>query len=140
MVSIKSIVLASLATFAVANPIDLEKRQGTSGITSVKCGSNTYSRSQLNSATSKGCSLHAAGQTLGSNKYPHTFNNREGLPLATSGPYQEFPILTSGVYSGGSPGADRIVFNPSYNGQCVYVGAITHTGASGNNFVSCITN
>lgn len=40
---------------------------------------------------------------------------------------------TSGVYTGGSPGADRVVFNT--NGE--YAGAITHTGASGNDFVGC---
>jgi hypothetical protein len=33
----------------------------------------------------------------------------------------------------GSPGADRVVFNE--DGE--YAGAITHTGASGNNFVGC---
>ncbi|SPO04350.1 related to Guanyl-specific ribonuclease F1 [Cephalotrichum gorgonifer] len=140
MVSLKTIVFASLAALAAANPIGLEKRQGTGGITSVTCGSNRYTVSQLNAATSRGCQLYASGQTVGSNNYPHTFNNREGLPLETSGPYQEFPILKSGsVYNGGSPSTDRIVFNPSYNGACVYVGAITHTGASGNNFVSCRT-
>ncbi|CAI4220077.1 unnamed protein product [Parascedosporium putredinis] len=122
MVSFKSLVFASLAALAVASPVDLDKRQ------------------ELAASPRKGCSLNAAGQTLGSNAYPHTFNNREGLTFATAGPYQEFPILTSGVYSGGSPGADRIVFRPNYNGQCVYVGSITHTGASGNNFVSCITS
>lgn len=37
------------------------------------------------------------------------------------------------IMLGGSPGADRVVFNT--NGQ--YAGAITHTGASGNNFVGC---
>lgn len=42
-------------------------------------------------------------------------------------------IRTSGVYTGGSPGADRVVFNT--NGE--YAGAITHTGASGNDFVGC---
>jgi hypothetical protein len=35
------------------------------------------------------------------------------------------------------PGPDRIIFNPNLNGACVYVGAITHTGASRNGFVPC---
>lgn len=70
----------------------------------------------------------------GSNNYPHTFNNREGFSFGASGPYQEFPVLnTFKVYTGGSPGADRVVFNTK--GQLA--GAITHTGASGNNFVAC---
>lgn len=33
----------------------------------------------------------------------------------------------------GSPGPDRVIFNS--NGQ--RAGEITHTGASGNNFVGC---
>ena len=78
--------------------------------------------------------LFQEGETVGSNDYPHTFNNREGFDFAVGGPYQEFPILSSfDPYTGGSPGADRVVFNE--NGQ--YAGAITHNGASGNNFVEC---
>lgn len=38
----------------------------------------------------------------------------------------------------GSPGADRVVFNPDYQGSCVYAGAMTHTGApTRNGFVEC---
>lgn len=33
----------------------------------------------------------------------------------------------------GSPGPDRVVINTS----CKLAGEITHTGASGNNFVGC---
>lgn len=39
------------------------------------------------------------------------------------------PALTST----GSPGADRVIINQ----QCELAGAITHTGAKGNNFVGC---
>ena len=65
--------------------------------------------------------------------------------------YSEFPILKSGDYDGDSPGADRVIF--ADNGDyCAYVmpnpkyflelltpdfSVVTHTGASGNNFVSC---
>lgn len=38
----------------------------------------------------------------------------------------------------GSPGPDRVIFNPDLNGACVYVGAITHTGASRGGFVPCV--
>lgn len=98
MVGLKPLASVALAAVALANPVALEKRQGSGSWT---CGGNTYSSSQIDSATSEGCSLHAAGETVGSNDYPHTFNNREGLPLESDGPYQEFPILTSGVYTGG---------------------------------------
>ncbi|KAK5630901.1 hypothetical protein RRF57_006616 [Xylaria bambusicola] len=87
------------------------------------------------------------------NSYPHTYNNYEGFSFTVSGPYLEFPMLSSGVYTGGtylhgskplgcgldtysligSPGADRVIINTS----CKLAGAITHTGASGNNFVGC---
>jgi hypothetical protein len=67
-----------------------------------------------------------------------------------TGPYQEFPLKTSGTYTGGrididfalefvltsvigTPGADRVIFNT--RGQ--RAGEITHTGASGNAFVAC---
>lgn len=33
----------------------------------------------------------------------------------------------------GSPGADRVIINTA----CKLAGEITHTGASGNNFVGC---
>lgn len=97
MVSLNLLLTASLAALAAANPIAVDKRQ--SGSTT--CGSNTYSASQLRSAMNEGCNLHQAGEAIGNNNYPHTFNNREGLPFETSGPYQEFPILTGGVYTGG---------------------------------------
>lgn len=97
MVSFKFLASAALAAVAVANPVALDKRQSGSWT----CGGNTFSSSQIASATDEGCSLHFSGDTVGSNDYPHTFNNREGLPLDGSGPYQEFPILTSGVYTGG---------------------------------------
>ncbi|KAL9531941.1 Guanyl-specific Ribonuclease [Sphaerulina musiva] len=98
------------------------------------CGSYQYTAARVRAALNQGVMYYNNGQQVGDNDYPHTFNNREGFNFAVSGPYQEFPILQNGnVYTGGSPGADRVVFNT--NGA--YAGAITHTGASGNNFVGC---
>ncbi|KAG8419417.1 hypothetical protein J3458_004285 [Metarhizium acridum] len=66
--------------------------------------------------------------------YPHRYNNYEGFDFPVDGPYNEFPILKSGrIYSGGSPGPDRVVISDG----CDLAGVITHTGASGNNFVAC---
>ncbi|GJC84260.1 guanyl-specific ribonuclease F1 [Colletotrichum liriopes] len=144
MVCLKStFVLALCAVFAAANPIAapdqaLEKRQGTANVGTVTCGDNKYSRKQIEEATAEGCRLHAANQQVGASEYPHRFNNRENLVFTTSGPYQEFPIIPSGNYTGRSPGPDRVVLDPNYRGSCVYVGTMTHTGASGRNgFVSC---
>lgn len=102
MVSLKFLASTTLVAVAAASPFGLFKRQGDGGNgTSVTCGDNTYTSEDLEGATSEGCTLHHAGETVGNNDYPHTFNNREGLPLEGDGPYQEFPILTDGIYDGG---------------------------------------
>ncbi|KAG9248254.1 putative extracellular guanyl-specific ribonuclease RntA [Calycina marina] len=123
-----------LLTPTSSNPIPvpdgliLEARAGAT------CGSVTYTATQTNAASQKAYALYQAGTTLGSGAYPHTYNNYEGFTFAVDGPYQEFPILSSGaIYSGESPGADRVVINTSGK----QAGTITHTGASGNNFLQC---
>ncbi|KAI1407865.1 ribonuclease-domain-containing protein [Hypoxylon sp. FL1857] len=96
------------------------------------CGSTYYSATAVNQAAQKACTYYNSGSAPGG--YPHTYNNYEGFSFDVSGPYLEFPLLSSGsVYTGGSPGADRVVINTS----CKLAGEITHTGASGNNFVGC---
>ena len=109
----------------------IEKRQQDCAAT---CANVCYQQSDLDDAVSNGYGLYQNGQQEGKNKYPHAFNNYEGFNLLVDGPYQEFPVLNSyQPYSGGSPGADRVVFNT--NGD--FAGSVTHTGASGNNFVAC---
>ncbi|KAK4041300.1 Ribonuclease/ribotoxin [Parachaetomium inaequale] len=96
------------------------------------CGSVCYTSSQISAALNKGYSLQQGGDDI--NNYPHQYNNYEGFDFPTSGPWYEFPIMAShSVYSGGSPGADRVVFDS--RGALDLL--ITHTGASGNNFVAC---
>ena len=83
----------------------------------------------------EGCDLYKAGETDGSSSYPHTYNNYEDFDFPINGPYQEFPIMSDfDEYDGGSPGADRVIFNT----QCQLAGVITHTGANGNAFVDCM--
>ncbi|KAI1107861.1 Ribonuclease/ribotoxin [Jackrogersella minutella] len=115
--------LVAFLTSVAAAP--LEERAATT------CGSTYYSADQVNQASQRACSNYNSGNTPGG--YPHTYNNYEGFSFAVEGPYLEFPILSSGLYTGGSPGADRVVINQ----DCSQAGAITHTGASGNNFVGC---
>ncbi|KAI1383314.1 ribonuclease-domain-containing protein [Hypoxylon trugodes] len=120
-------LVAALASAAVL-PV-VEERAAQAATT---CGSTYYSANAVNSAAQKACSDSQAGSAPGG--YPHTYNNYEGFSFSVSGPYLEFPLLSSGsVYTGGSPGADRVVINTS----CKLAGEITHTGASGNNFVGC---
>ncbi|KAF9261684.1 Ribonuclease/ribotoxin [Marasmius fiardii PR-910] len=122
-------LLGSLLSVAVATP--LASRALPSG--PVTCGNNVYTVSQVVSAVSNG--VNHLDNPIGSNSYPHRFNNREGLSMWCTGKtlFNEFPILRSGAYTGGDPGADRVVFSD----DGVYCAVITHTGASGNNFVSC---
>ncbi|KAK2023187.1 ribonuclease [Colletotrichum zoysiae] len=144
MVCLKpAFVLSLFAALTAANPVrasdqPLEKRQGLVAMNSVTCGDNSYSRQQLQDATAEGCRLYLAGEQVGTSEYPHRFNNRENLVLATAGPYQEFPIIPSGNYSGRSPGPDRVILDPNYLGRCIYVGTMTHTGAvDRDGFIAC---
>lgn len=79
---------------AVASPI--ESRQSAT-----RCGSTSYSAAQVRAAANAACQYYQADDTAGSSTYPHTYNNREGFDFLVNGPYQEFPIRTSGVYTGG---------------------------------------
>ncbi|KAE8353091.1 guanyl-specific ribonuclease Ap1 [Aspergillus coremiiformis] len=98
------------------------------------CGHNCYSSSEVAAAQSAGYQMHASGQTLGHSHYPHKYNNYEGFDFPVPGTYYEWPILSSGrTYTGGAPGADRVVFNS----DDALAGLITHNGARGNNFVAC---
>ncbi|QKX64082.1 uncharacterized protein TRUGW13939_11255 [Talaromyces rugulosus] len=99
------------------------------------CGSVCYWQTDIDDALNKGYSEYKSGGELDS--YPHTYNDYEGFDFPVDGPYQEFPILSSfEVYTGGSPGADRVIFNE----QGDYAGLITHTGASGDDFVACTSS
>ena len=102
------------------------------------CGTTCYWASDISAAVSAGYALYTSGQTAGSGSgaYPHQYNDYEGFDFApVDGPYYEFPILDSfKVYSGGSPGADRVVFN----GDGDLAGVITHTGARGDDFLQCV--
>ncbi|KAH8703970.1 Ribonuclease/ribotoxin [Talaromyces proteolyticus] len=96
------------------------------------CGSTCYQQSDIDAALNEGYSDYQSGSEAGD--YPHQYNDYEGFSFPVDGPYQEFPILSSyEVYTGGSPGPDRVIFNE----QGQYAGVITHTGASGDDFVEC---
>lgn len=66
--------------------------------------------------------------------YPHRYNNYEGFSFPTAAPWYEYPIMkTYSVYTGGSPGPDRVIFDS----KGIFDLLITHTGAIGNAFVAC---
>ncbi|KAJ2989023.1 hypothetical protein NUW58_g3678 [Xylaria curta] len=123
------IILAAVSAVTVSGAA-IEKKQSCAKT----CGNVCYTQGDINEAVAQGFEYHEEGQTVGSNKYPHRYNNYEGFDFPDAGPWYEFPILRSSrPYTGGSPGADRVVFNA----EGIFQDAITHTGASGNNFVEC---
>jgi hypothetical protein len=67
----------------------------------VQCGSTCYTSSQVSAARSAGYNYYRQGNQAGSSTYPHQYNNYEGFDFLVSGPYQEFPLRTSGAYTGG---------------------------------------
>ncbi|CAL5866729.1 uncharacterized protein PFLUO_LOCUS939 [Penicillium psychrofluorescens] len=96
------------------------------------CGSNCYTNSSVTAAQAEGYKLYKSGNT--NDDYPHQYHDYEGFNFPVSGEYYEYPIMSSGgVFTSGSPGADRVVFN----GQDELAGLITHTGASGDDFKEC---
>ena len=100
---ISALILAlSAAVATAADPPRLEPRQGTASLSTLSCASTIYTKLQVDAAVAEACRLYAAGKQIGSRLYPHTFNNAERLTFAVAGPYQEFPILSSGAIYAGS--------------------------------------
>ncbi|KAK9413295.1 putative Ribonuclease/ribotoxin [Seiridium unicorne] len=140
MIGLKALLISALsAVSVVARAVDIAAERSDVDVEVDKrascvyhCGSVCYWQEDIDEALAKGYSLEKSGSTL--NDYPHQYNNYEGFSFPTSAPWYEFPILSSyAVYTGGSPGADRVIFDGSGN----FDSLITHTGASGNNFVAC---
>ncbi|KAF5627588.1 extracellular guanyl-specific ribonuclease Fl2 [Fusarium sp. NRRL 25303] len=51
--------------------------------------------------------------------YPHTFHNKEALPLKVAGPWLEYPLCLKGKYTlsmGMNPGPARVIINQSVPG------------------------
>ncbi|KAF1999837.1 ribonuclease-domain-containing protein [Amniculicola lignicola CBS 123094] len=120
--------LDSISAVSPVTDVELDTRA-----CATTCGSTCYTAAQLTAARNAACSYVKSGGKAGGSTYPHVYNNYEGFNFASASPWYEFPVKASGTYTGGSPGADRIVINKS----CARAGEITHTGASGNNFVGC---
>jgi len=90
------------------------------------CGDNTYSSSDISNAISQ-------AENGGSGDYPHQYKDYEGFSFSCSSPYYEYPLESRYAYDGGSPGADRVIYDDSGD----FCACITHTGASGDDFVEC---
>lgn len=93
-------ILLLVAPIALALPTSdatLEVRQSCY----VQCGNTCYSSNQIQAALNAGFNYYSNDDQAGSSTYPHRYNNYEGFDFPVSDPYQEFPLKTSGVYSGG---------------------------------------
>ncbi|TVY62283.1 Guanyl-specific ribonuclease T1 [Lachnellula suecica] len=129
--SLIALAFTLTATTAIPHNLSTDSADATCVYT---CGKVCYYQSDVDAAVKQGYMYYSEGEQVGSNDYPHTENNYEGIDFYVSGPYEEFPILSSyKVYTGGSPGADRVVFNTGGK----LAGVVTHTGASGDDFVTC---
>ncbi|EJT50417.1 extracellular guanyl-specific ribonuclease [Trichosporon asahii var. asahii CBS 2479] len=126
MLFTKVIAALFLAASAAAAPFAREA-------CAYQCSDVCYFQRTIDAAVAKGYSLHEEGKTIPDN-YPHQYNNREGFDFETEGPWYEFPIMRGfNVYAGGSPGADRVIFNE----QGEFTAVITHSGEDNNNFGAC---
>lgn len=131
MLTLQIFTLASLLLVqpSLALPQDVEARA-----CDYTCGRRCYSSDDANAAKEAGYRYHQEHETVGSGHYPHVYNNYEDIDFPVEPTYYEFPILTSHkTYSGGSPGADRVVFNDNNE----LAGLLTHSGSSGNGFSAC---
>ncbi|KAF3313513.1 hypothetical protein TWF173_006017 [Orbilia oligospora] len=109
------------------------------GVTEIECGGQEWKMDQVQSASDESFDHIKAGTTVGKNDYPHKFNNREGFEFSKdcTHPLYEFPIVSGGDYEGGPPKTDRVVIGAVKGDTAYFCGAITHTGAVGNNFKEC---
>ncbi|KAJ6471080.1 guanyl-specific ribonuclease C2 [Mycena vitilis] len=123
----------SLLTAILVAPLALAAPTlGPKGL--VTCGRNRYETYEVNSAVRTGYGYLKKGKTI--SNYPHVLNGIKSLLAAECKDVTayEFPILPDAIFNGSTgPGPDRVILNGSGD----YCGVLTHTGASGNTFVSC---
>lgn len=83
---------------------------------------------------------HHPAQLTPSLTDPHAYNDYEHFQFShAEKPYLEFPVVQSGTYDGGSPGADRIVIGSiaaDYS-SAIYCAVITHDESKNNGFTEC---
>ncbi|KAI0756771.1 ribonuclease ribotoxin [Daedaleopsis nitida] len=91
------------------------------------CAGHAYTSSDIFNAIDE-------AEEGGASGYPHQYHDYEGFSFPScSGEFFEFPLKHNGIYRGGSPGADRVI----YDSRGDFCACLTHTGASGNDFLEC---
>ncbi|QRV93323.1 ribonuclease [Ceratobasidium sp. AG-Ba] len=114
-------------------------KRSISGATGSNCNGYTFTAAQVQSAAQESLSHVLAGTTVGTNKYPHVLDNREGFtyPAGCTVTRYEFPIFKNKIYTGGDPSVDRVIIGHVSGSSAYACGVLTHQGASGNNFLQC---
>ncbi|KAH0610439.1 uncharacterized protein H6S33_011966 [Morchella sextelata] len=115
---LSALIALTLAASAIA--------QDVSGSTGASCSGTSFTVSKIDAAGELALDHLNAGTQVGSNNYPHQFNNREGFKFnaGCNAPFYEFPVLKNGLYSGGSPGADRVVIGSWDGTNAVFCGEL----------------
>jgi hypothetical protein len=94
--SIAAAVLAFVAATSAAPTLERRYEEAT-------CGSAYWSADEVAEAADAACQHFQDGTQVGSNDYPHRYNNYEGFDFkGLAGPFQEFPIVSGGAYTGGA--------------------------------------
>lgn len=101
-----SAVLLLLAPISLALPTTLVNTSPLENALEARaclttCGSTCYTSAQVTAARNAGANYVSNGGTAGGTTYPHVYNNYEGFDFLVTGPYYEFPIKSSGVFTGG---------------------------------------
>ncbi|PKX88447.1 uncharacterized protein P174DRAFT_436203 [Aspergillus novofumigatus IBT 16806] len=96
----------------------------------VTCNEVQFTRADIERAANAALLHHNAGTTVGpyppgdGRNYPKRFNNRENIPLApncNNAQLEEFPLVRTIVYPGGTPASQRVAVNYPSNNQNVRV-------------------
>ncbi|KAH7930530.1 ribonuclease T1 [Leucogyrophana mollusca] len=92
------------------------------------CAGNDYSSNDIANAIDQ-------AEDGGGGDYPHQYHDYEGFSFPScSGDFYEYPLEAGDTYTGGSPGADRVIYDEGGD----FCACITHTGASSyDGFVEC---
>jgi hypothetical protein len=70
-----------------------------------------FTAAQVSAAAAESLKHVLAGTTVGTNKYPHVLDNREGFtyPAGCTVTRYEFPVFKTSIYTGGDPSVDRVI-------------------------------
>ena len=91
--SIAAVFFGLTATAAAAPHVVVREEPAT-------CGNKEYTAKQVAAAMAVACKHFKDGSDV--NDYPHKYNNYEGFEFkGYDGPFQEFPLVSNGNYTGG---------------------------------------